>query len=123
MTLSLTGVGAGQAESLAPVAARIRRALATPGGAGVRGTTAFEDAVASLLDELAAGPRVHRAILRLGSRCPVAPALRTMPDPHAILGQPHAALARALGSSVLARRLQALARAFAAIAPCSPMRS
>src|SRR5262245_48912409 len=49
--LSLTGVHAAQAENLAPVAARIRRALAASNGGGLRGTSAFEDAVTSLLDE------------------------------------------------------------------------
>jgi hypothetical protein len=114
--LSLTGVGAAQAESLAPVAARIRRALAS--GAGLRGTSAFEDAVTSLVVDT--GPR--NAVLRLGRRCPIAPALRTMPDPASIIAS-KTTLARALGSPVLARRLQALARAFAVVAPCSPSRS
>lgn len=119
--VSLTGVGAAQAENLAPVAARIRRALAA--GERLRGTSAFEDAVASLLDDARAPARTRSAVLRLGGRCPAAPGLRIMPDPTCVLRTPRAALDRALGSRALARRLQALARAFAAIAPCSPSRS
>jgi len=123
VTLSLSGVGAAQAENLAPVAARIRRALSTPDGIALRGTSGFEDAVMSLLDELGPSARARRTVLRLGAPCPVARSFRTMPEPARVLACPRAELARALGSAVLARRLQALARAFAAIAPCSPTRA
>jgi hypothetical protein len=113
--MSLTGVRAGHAESLAPVAARIRRALA--GADRLRGTSPFEDAVMSLLDEVGASDRARHAIVRLGARCPAAPAIRTMPESRSLLDHSRAELASALGSVALARRLQALARAFAAMAP------
>jgi len=119
--VSLTGVGAAQGENLAPAAARIRRALAA--GGRLRGTSAFEDAVASLLDDVAAPVRIRSAVLRLGPRCPGAGTLRAMPDPACVLRTPRATLDRTLGSRALARRLQALARAFAVVAPCSPSRS
>ena len=115
--MSLTGVRAAQAESLAPVAARIRRALATADGERLRGTSAFEDAVLSVLDDLEAPDRTRNAVARLGARCPVAPAIRTMPDAATMLDRSGTALAQAVGSAILAQRLQALARAFAAIAP------
>jgi len=123
VTMSLTGVRAAHGESLAPVAARIRRALAGYDGKALRGTSSFEDAVASLLDEVGVSDRARRAVLRLGARCPAASAIRTMPDSRTILDRSGANLARALGSPILARRLHALARAFATIAPCPPMRS
>jgi hypothetical protein len=122
IALSLTGVRADQAETLAPVAARTRRALSAWNGR-LRGTSAFEDAVSSILDELGVPPRTRRAIVRLGVRCPSAPRLRTMPEPERLLACPASALARALGSRPLADRLQALARAFAARAPCGPRRA
>jgi hypothetical protein len=122
ITLSLTGVRADQAESLAPIAARVRRALAATDGR-LHGTSAFEDAVFSLLDELGAPPRTRTAVLRLGARCPAATQLRTMAAPEDVLAPSRRALARAVGSDVVAERLQSLARAFAAVTPCSPTRS
>ena len=121
--MSLTGIRAAHAESLAPVAARIRRALAVHDGGPLRGTSPFEDAVTSLLDELGASVRIRRAVGRLGARCPAAPAIRAMPDSRTVLDRSGAELARALGSPILARRLQALARAFETMAPCPPIRS
>jgi hypothetical protein len=122
VTVTVHGVGAREAEVLAPIAARVRRALPAGRGPGLRGTTPFEDAVATLLDDAApAGAR--SSIARLGRRCAVAPALRTMPEPAALRGVARARLARCLGSTALARRVQALARAFAAMAPCPPTRS
>jgi len=119
--VTVTGVGAAQTESLAPLAARIRRALGRDGGLG--GTSPFEDAVFSLLDVCQAPPRVRHAVVRLGPRCPAAPALRAMPSPADVLATARAALIRATGSVELARRLQALARAFVALAPCPPTTS
>jgi hypothetical protein len=76
--------------------------------------------VLGLFHDLATPPPVRRRILALGRRCPVAAALRTMPQPQALLAVPVRVLARLTGSSVLALRLQALARAFTAIAPSAP---
>jgi hypothetical protein len=121
----LTGVGAASAERLAPVAARVRRALRLDRDdglrdGGLRGTSAFEDAVQALLADVAALPSIRRRVVGLGHPCPAARALRTMPAAADVLRVPRRALAARLGSAGLARRLQALARAFAAIAPCSP---
>jgi hypothetical protein len=118
----VTGVRAAEAEVLAPIAARIRRALGHPRGARLRGTSPFEDAVADLLDETRAPPRARRAVVALGARCPAARRLHAMPDARTIAGRPSRALARALGSLEVARRLQALARGVARSAPSSPMR-
>jgi hypothetical protein len=118
--VTVVGVGAAQAETIAPIAARVRRALPSREGEPLRGTTAFEDAVVGLLDEANAAPASRRAFHRLGAPCPVARALRTHPEPADVAGAP---LARAVGSARLARRLQALARAFVAGAPSVPTRS
>jgi hypothetical protein len=121
--VTVIGVRAAEAEVLAPIAARIGRALPSRGNPRLRGTTAFEDAVVALLDESGAPAATRRSLGRLGTRCPAAPTLRTFPEPDRIAECAPALLARAVGSIALARRLQALARAFADGAPRSPMRS
>lgn len=118
-----TGVGAAQAESLAPIAARIRRALGVDGRGPLAGTSPFENAVQSLLDAAQASAQARVAIGRLGPRCPAAPSLHAMPEPSDVLRATRPDLVRAAGSIALARRLQALARAFAALAPCPPTHS
>jgi hypothetical protein len=118
IVLTATGVGAADAESLAPIAARVRRALRDGAASTPRGTSAFEDAALGLL--AAADPGAIPRLLALGHRCPVAPALRTMPEPAALAAMPAASLARRLRSAPLARRIQALARAFVAGTPPSP---
>jgi hypothetical protein len=120
--VSVVGVGAAEAEVLAPIAARIRRALPDRQGSSLRGTTPFEDALAVLLAR-GASAATRRAFYRLGAPCPAARTLRTLPDPARIAAYAPAALAQALGSALLARRLQALARSFAVDAPSGPTRS
>jgi hypothetical protein len=120
--VTVVGVGAAEAEVLAPIAARIRRALPSRRSPALRGTTAFEDTVAALL-ERGASAAGRRAFHRLGAPCPPARALRTFPEPERIAAYAPGALAQTLGSALLARRLQALARTFADGAPRSPMRS
>ena len=121
--ITVTGVGAAQAETLAPIASRIRRALLASNGSAPAGTSAFEDAVHALLDELAVPDAARRRLARLGARCPAAPGLRTMPDPIALLAPSRAVLAHVVGSRESATRLQALARAFAAMTPSVPTRA
>jgi hypothetical protein len=115
LAVAVTGVRAREAEVLAPIAARVRRAAAR-GTLGA--TSAFEHAVAGLLDD-----RGRVALARLGGRCPAARAMRTMPEPRALLALPRAALGRCLGDPGLAARVHALARAFAAMTPAPPSRS
>jgi hypothetical protein len=122
VAISVRGVRGREAEVLAPIAARVRRAL-PPRGGGIRGTSPFEDAVATLLAEAPAPDRARRAVARLGAACPSARGLHTMPEPPVLVAVPRALLARRVGSAGVARRLQALARAFATIAPCPPIRS
>ncbi len=122
--VTVVGVRAGHSETLAPIAARIRRALPAGTGRALRGTSAFEDALAAWLDQTAASTAVRRAIDRLGASCPAARRLRTCPVPARIAAADPATLARAVGSALVARRLQALAREFAdAAAPSVPTRS
>ncbi len=121
VSVTVTGVGAAEAEVLAPIAARIRRALPRRDGLPLRGTTEFEDAVAELLAKGAAPVASRCALYRLGAPCPAARALRTVPEPARITACTPAELTRAIGSQLLARRVQALARAFADGTPCSPM--
>lgn len=121
--VAVVGMHADHAETLAPIAARIRRALPARAGRALRGTTAFEDALAGWLDETGASPAARRAIHRLGTSCPAACRLRTCPDPGRLAAADPVILARALGSAPLARRLQALAGAFADDAPTTPSRS
>jgi hypothetical protein len=123
VSVSVTGVGAAEAEILAPIAARIRRALPRRNAMALRGTTAFEDGLSELLAQGRASAASRRALYRLGAPCPAARALRTLPEPARLAACAPSELARVLGSSLLARRLQALARAFADGAPRSPMRS
>ena len=119
MRVRVTGVGAAAGEVLAPIAARVRHALGLDdGGRRLRGTSAFEDALVALLDEVAASPRARSAVLAHGRRCPVAPRLRTVPTPQALL-----AATGTLSDVSLARRCQALARAFVAVTPCPASRS
>jgi hypothetical protein len=72
-------VGAAGAEHLAPLAARVRRALGLDGTPGLRGTSDFEDAITAVLADAPAGARAR--VVELGRRCPAAPILRTMPTP------------------------------------------
>jgi hypothetical protein len=122
VAITVRGVGARDGERLAPIAARIRRALPAGPRAGIRGTSAFEDAVAALLDDPTVPGPARDAVFRQGPRCPHARALRAMPPPEA-LARRRRALGRAGVPAALARRLQALARAFAAMAPSEPMRA
>jgi len=123
VALAVRGVRAAEAEVLAPLAARVRRALDAVAHGRIGGTSPFEDAVGGVLDDAPDPPGARRRLARLGTPCPAAPRLRTMPGPLEILACSRAALARALGSTAIAARLQALARAFAAITPCEPIRS
>jgi hypothetical protein len=115
LVVTVTGVGAREGEVLAPIAARVRRAITR---STLGATSAFEGAVMGLLDD-----RQRRALARLGRPCPADRAFRTMPEPHAVLAVSPATLARRLGSRALATRVHALARAFSAMAPVAPTRS
>ena len=119
----VSGVGAAQSEVLAPLASRLRHALASATPDVLGGTSAFEDAVWTLLADAPDPAGARRKFCRLGARCPTAPRLRTMPDPRTLCRAPRPVLAQTLGSRPLAERLHALARAFAALAPCEPSRS
>jgi hypothetical protein len=118
-SLRVTGVGAAEAERLAPLAARVRRALGLDGIPELHGTSPFEDALVALLRD---GDALLQ-LLELGRRCPAAPAIRTMPRPSDVLAVPTADLVRRAGSVALARRIQALARAFVAGRPSVPSAS
>ena len=123
IAVSVFGVGAAQSEALAPLASRIRHAIATATPDAMGGTSSFEDAAWTLLADAPDPTAARRKITRLGARCPAAPRLRTMPDARVLRRTPQAALAHALGSPQLAARLHALARGFAALEPCAPTRS
>jgi hypothetical protein len=115
--MRVVGRAAGEAEILAPLAARMRRALGLDArDHGLRGTTAFEDAALALCAARAA------SLLALGQRCPVAPGLRTFPSPGDVAAAGATRVGRVLGSARLGRRLHALARALAT-APAAPTRS
>jgi hypothetical protein len=121
--VSVVGVGAAEAETLAPIAARIRRALPGRDGAPLRGTSAFEDGLTRLLDQGRAPAAGRRALYALGARCAAARALRAHPEPEVVAACAPADLARVLGSPLLARRVQLLAGEFVDGAPSRPIRS
>ncbi|HXJ34737.1 MAG TPA: hypothetical protein VMS22_11955 [Candidatus Eisenbacteria bacterium] len=122
VVVSVTGADARDTEVLAPIASRVRHALRLDSrrATRLRGTSAFEDAALELLGR---EPVSARALLALGRRCPVARSLRTFPDAATIAAVPPRVLARAVGSGARSRRLQALARGFAALAPAVPRTS
>ena len=138
--LEATGRDAGEIEVLAPLAARVRRALAldqdvaafraacthepllrpaaalAPGRL-LRGTSTFEDVVKVLAGSNRRPDRALRSIERLiafGRRCPARPALRAFPSPEALAGIPLRHLAARTGLGHRAAWIRMLARAVAA---------
>ena len=117
--LRLVGVRAGEAEVLAPIAARVRRAVGCDrprSRAPLRGTSPFEDALSTLLAAAGISPSARRRVFAVGPSCPSAPRLHVTPTPAELAASSTVALARRCGSLALARRIQALARAFSALA-------
>lgn len=134
VVLQVTGRDAREIEVLAPLAARVRRALcldvdladfrrtcsrdpllvAAPrsGLRMVRGTSAFEDAVGVLTWSGASAdhePPIAR-LARLGRRCPARPALRAFPGPALLATTPLGQLRTATGLGHRAAYVSALAR-------------
>ncbi|MGH7895867.1 MAG: hypothetical protein ACREQL_14440 [Candidatus Binatia bacterium] len=118
----VTGVNARQTQILAPIAARVYRAIGPSLGPGrsLRGTSAFEDAVLAMLAD---DPAARRRLLALERGCPSAPALRVFPDAGTLASLSPTTLARIAGGRDRGRRLHALARAFVALAPSAPRTS
>jgi hypothetical protein len=140
--LRITGVHAAQAEVVAPVCARVRRALsldadltafhrfcrddpdrpARPSpawGRVLRGTSVFEDVViAALFGATQPGTGFDlRRLLHLGHPCPRASGLRAFPAPADLAPLGIDRLAGALGSRPVAALVGTLARLFARETP------
>src|SRR5262245_21816227 len=140
VVLQVTGRDAREIEVLAPLATRVRRALALdqeladfhracarepllrPGsrlglGRVLRGTSVFEDVVKVLARGSAERDGVHRALVGLttfGRRCTARPTLRTFPSPPALARVPLRRLAERTGLGDRSASIRALARAVVA---------
>jgi hypothetical protein len=134
--LEVTGRDAREIEVLAPLAARVRRALGLdqpvagarhahgrgpllPPGPGrlLRGTMLFEDMIKVLVSRHTSWPEAVRAVTRLtalGRRCPAQPGLRAFPEPAALARLSIRQLEARTGLGRRAARVAALARDVAA---------
>ncbi len=129
VVLEVTGRDAREIEVLAPLAARVRRALsldldlaafhgvcarepllrpiARLGlGRMLRGTTVFEDVIAAML----ASDPVFAAVVGLGRRCPARRGMHAFPDPATLARVPLRRLARITGSRERASHVLGLSR-------------
>lgn len=91
----ITGRGAAEPEVLAPIAARMRRALQLdaepPSGRVLCGTSLWEDLATALLLQATGAPGASAAVaglLTLGAPCPSARSLRTFPPAAAVAAVP-----------------------------------
>lgn len=140
VVLEVTGEGAREIEVLAPLAARVRRALALDVdladfrracardpllrpvarlglGRLLRGTSVFEDVVTVLAGSNTTWEETGRSIgrlLRFGRRCPARRTLRAFPSPAALARIPARRLAGETGLGDRAARIVELSRAVVA---------